>query len=364
MERPGDPQRYVVIEGNRRIVTLKVLENPDLIAGSAPKSIVTAMRSLNKEYQTNPITSVQCVVVNNREEGRHWIELRHTGENEGAGIVPWGADETARFRARTSGFEPHQQALNYLENKGYLAQELRAKVPSTSFRRLVGSPEVRVKLGLEVQDGHLCMLADEKDVAQALMYVVNDLATGQTKVKDIYTKAQRLAYATSLPANIAVTPTMQSGQGVDISTGNATKTKRAPAPRVPRLRDCLIPRDCTLNITELRIQHIESELRRLKIESFPNSVSVLFRVFVELSADAYIDRLKLSLPAKPVLRTKLDTIVSDLTTRQKMTKQQATPVRRALQKDSFLAPSMNYDAPICAQSIRLSFTGRSTDFLG
>jgi len=337
-----DLNRYVVLEGNRRLAALRALENPESLVDSVGKSLLADIRRLSREYQDNPIEQVPCLVVKDRDEARHWIELRHTGENEGAGIVSWGSDEAARFRARAGRLEPHSQALNFLEERGDLTPEARRQVPTTSFRRLIGTPEVRSKLGVEVHEGKLSLLADSRRVAKALLHVLNDLASGKTKVGDIYTKPQRVQYANQLPTEIVVTPTMQSGRGIPVgSSAGRAKGKPTGAPKLGRQRDKLIPRDCALNITNPRIRDIESELRRLSLTDYTNAVSVLFRVFIELSADAYIET---KLPAASIdakLATKLQDVTSDLVSRKKLTPQQAKPVRRACAKDSFLAPSVD-----------------------
>ena len=241
-----DLKRYVVVEGNRRLTALRALENPEFLVDAIPPGVLTQIRRLSKEYQNSPIESFPCVVVKDRDEARHWIELRHTGENEGAGIVRWGSDDAARYRARSGGLEAHSQALNFLEQRGDLRPDERRKVPATSFKRLIETPEVRAKLGIEVQEGKLKILADTKSVAKALLHVVKDLMSGKTKTGDIYTKEKRLQYADKLPKDIIVAPTLKSGQGIDISTGVAqTKTKQAIA-KIARLRDKLIPRDCVL----------------------------------------------------------------------------------------------------------------------
>ena len=338
-----DLKRYVVLEGNRRLTALRALENPEFLVDAVSSGIVSSIRRLSKQYQDAPIESMACVVVKDREEARHWIELRHTGENEGAGIVPWGSDDKARFRSRTGGLELHSQALNFLENRRDLTPETRRQVPVTSFKRLIETPEVRAKLGVESQSGTLALLADAKHIAKALMYVVKDLASGKTKVGDIYTKAQRVKYASDLPADVVVSSTLTTGHGVPVSSSGAVQVKsKTAAAKMGRHRDKLIPRDCALNINDPRLHDIERELRKLSLSDNPNAVSVLFRVFTELSADAYIDSKGLAgVTVNDHLHKKLQLVTNDLVNRKKMTAQQAKPVRRACAKDSFLAPSID-----------------------
>jgi len=344
----GGPARHVVLEGNRRLAALRALENPEsIVDGTSPK-LLKQLRKLSREYQHNPIETVQCIVVNNRDEARHWIELRHTGENAGAGVVPWGSDESARYRARVGTSEPHSQALDFLQRRGDLTPEVRRTVPATSFKRLIETPAVRAKLGVEIEKGILNFLADEKKIARALMHVVSDLASGTIKVGDIYTKHQRKDYADNLPKEIVVAPSAKSGHGMPATAGGTTTGKTGAGKRRPsKKRDRLIPGSCVLTIDDPRVREIEAELRKLSLETYTNAVSVTFRVFVELSADAYIEKTAVVIPLennksgeRERLDKKLTAVVNDLVTRNKLTSQQATPVRKACQKDSFLAPSV------------------------
>ena len=335
-----DLRRYIILEGNRRLTALKALENPEWLVGAMPPTSVDEMRSLARQYQENPIESLQCIVVADREEARHWMELRHTGgQNNGASVVPWGSDDAARFRARSGNFEFHTQALNLLEDAGQLTPAERRKVKATSLKRLLGTPEVRAKLGIESRDGKLAIVGDEKRVVKALKHVVNDLET--LKVKDIYTQDKRIAYADALPSSVVVPP-LGKGSTAVVVAGKRFVVVGKPITTSAPPRDKLIPSRFALNITEPRVQDIARELKKLSLSQYPNAVSVLFRVFVELSVDNYITTKKLSgIAVSDVLYKKIDGVCNDLVSRQKLTTQQAKPVRRAAAKDSFLAPSIN-----------------------
>jgi len=60
--------RFIVIEGNRRLVALKALDNPDTLADAVPQKILGEIRKLSKKYQEAPIDFVECIEVKDREE--------------------------------------------------------------------------------------------------------------------------------------------------------------------------------------------------------------------------------------------------------------------------------------------------------
>ncbi|MEO8378863.1 MAG: hypothetical protein ABI779_04285 [Acidobacteriota bacterium] len=345
MPQPGNAKRFVVLEGNRRLAALRALENPEAVAGAVTPSVLKQLRRLSKSYQDNPLETILSCVVADREEARHWIELRHTGENGGAGVVPWGSDESSRFRSRSSIAPPHSQALDFLQRRGDLSADRRSEVPATSFKRLIEAPAVRERLGLEIKDRVLYLLADQDRVAKALMHVVNELADGKIKVGDIYTKEQRQDYASRLPTSVVVKPTIKNGQGIPAASsgasGTPTSSSKTRSGKTPKKRDRMIPRDCVLSIPAGRVRDIEHELRKLSLSDHTNAISVLFRVFLELSVDTYIGTNTAGLSLDSALQKKMTACVTDLVQKKKLTAKQATPVHRACQKDSFLAPSVS-----------------------
>lgn len=343
MQQKDDLHRYIVLEGNRRLVALRALENPEWLGGVFPAPLLSKMREISRAYLMNPIESAQCLVVKDREEASHWIELRHSGgQLEGAGIVPWLADQAARFRARTIGLRLHSQILDMLERRGDLTPEQRAQIPTASLRRLLETPEIAARLGIDFRNGQLRLLASEAKVAKAVMQIIHDLTRTDKKklaTKDIYTKEQRIDYLNKLPSNLLLAKPTKKRKTVVA----ATPVKAKPVvvrPHAPR--DYLIPTDCVMAITEPKLLDIERELRALSLEHHTNAVSVLFRVFLELCCDSYITRNGLQSDIlKDKLSKRMTDVANDLVSRKQLSESQARPVRHAAAKDTYLAASVS-----------------------
>ena len=112
--------------------------------------------------------------------------------------------------------------------------------------------------------------------------------------------------------------------------------------RSSKPRSVLIPKDCAIRVTDERQRKIEWELRKLDLEQFTNSVGVMFRVFIELSCDSYIDHTPLPrIKERDTLAKKLKAVTEDLQSRAKLSGKQAIPVLKACEPDSLLAPSIN-----------------------
>ncbi|MFW9873905.1 MAG: hypothetical protein ACFFG0_12430 [Candidatus Thorarchaeota archaeon] len=346
-----DIDRYLTIEGNRRVATIKILENPELISGVVSTKIVDRFKKLSKKYLKSPIVSVNCILYESREEAEHWITLRHTGENKGAGIVKWGGAEIARFRERAGKKEPSLQILDFLEKEGALSKQTRNKVPITSLRRIIGTPYVRTKLGIDLIDGKIQTRYENDEIINGIKRIVEDLATGIKTVKDIYRKEDRIRYIDEISAHYLPNTTKPSTDfrplDSEIPSSEKENKKKIIQPSSYK-RPTLIPRGTALEIGDVRINNIYHELRKLKIDIFANAISVLFRVFLELSLDWYIIEKKLEVTKKTrtlkgadaidaTLRQKLLAVHDYMKDQRMLTKQQLSPVNRAAQKDSFFA---------------------------
>jgi hypothetical protein len=151
---PHEKERncFNVLEGNRRIVALKLLHNPDIV--KEHRLFHKKFKELNHKFKTNPINDIDCTVFDKPEEAYRWIKLRHTGENEGVGIVKWDAQQTARFDERMSG-KPSiaLQAIDFLKKSKFISTNIKSKLkdlPSTNLDRLLHDKGIQELLGITI----------------------------------------------------------------------------------------------------------------------------------------------------------------------------------------------------------------------
>jgi hypothetical protein len=305
----SNPGEYVVLEGNRRVVTLKALETPALVAPALDAKGQRELQRLSQRYAAHPIEVVRCAVFETEEEAVEWIFLRHDGQSGGKGLVQWGADEKDRFRARHGSQErsPAGQIIDFVDSQGLLSPQAQASTKGiiSNLQRMLSSKAIKEALGIDVQNGQVVMHFPTEEVAKSLTRVVEELRTEKTNVGHIYNAAKREEYAKSFDADSRPDSAARLSAPVPLGTdtgrrGNAKPKpgpKKPPKPLTPR--EALIPADCRLNIGTTRINLIYHELLRLKVADFANACAVLLRVFVELSVDEYIKSNSVPLTAKP-----------------------------------------------------------------
>lgn len=83
---PGDTEKYIVIEGNRRVSALKLLHNPELATISVNK-----IKEASELAEEKPV-KIPSIVFSNRDEILKYLGYRHI-----TGIKNWKALEKARY---------------------------------------------------------------------------------------------------------------------------------------------------------------------------------------------------------------------------------------------------------------------------
>ncbi|MDQ5821523.1 MAG: hypothetical protein M3540_08790 [Actinomycetota bacterium] len=344
-------KRYRVLEGNRRILALRALETPALISPVLSPALGRRLNELSAKYESDPLYTVTCTLFATEDEALHWIELRHTGMNQGVGLVEWGSDEKARFRERHAGKRnPSRQFIEFVEGAGELSDAARASNRKilTNVERLIETTYVREKLGIDVAQGELVGLFPAKELAKGMTRVVEDLKTGKITVPQLYHAHDRRKYIDSLPS--AALPKkstrLDSPALLDDLASGATEPrpvpKRKPRPRTPT-RTTVIPKTAQMDVALPRINRVYNELLSLNAEQYPNACSVMLRVFIELSVDHYISDRQLmtetNLRNTP-LGKRLKLVAEDLHKRSLIPMKLRRAVETAASSKTVLGPSL------------------------
>ncbi|MDR6153869.1 hypothetical protein QF021_001958 [Acidovorax delafieldii] len=346
---PGAGDRFIVVEGNRRTAVLRALRKPALLDSlpqtSALSGMVKKVRSLAVQASEQDLVSIDVAHFDSREEANVWIALKHTGENGGAGIVPWDGLQTARFRKGDAA----TSLLEYGKQQGWFTeQDINGNrpFPISTLARLVGDPDIRAVLGLELRHGQLSATVPSTELAKGVKRVVGDLLGDYWTVTKLKSKKDREGYAAQLPASARpslktqVEPWPVGHDAHQSKPANAEGVAKAISKPTSRLRTTLIPPSFIASINSPRINDIYRDLKRINVHTHPNACAVLLRVLIELSVDELIESKAVPVETQapkrssPTLADKINASVQWMRDNRMLTKQAAEGVRKHGGNDS------------------------------
>lgn len=327
---------YTVVDGNRRITALKLLETPSI---GHTDAIRRRYASLAHEVDADIPEVVQCIVAPSRQDCMPVLEAKHAGENEGVGRVSWGAQERARFESRykhAARHNPQLWALEVVRRTGDVDESLIERCPLTSLERLLKDRYVQQKIGITIEKGQVWREIEREEMLKPLARIVRDLGAQNIKVDDIKTKEDRADYIDGFgrkdKANLRkkiARRALETGRRTDVPARK--KTKATPSALA---RKNLVPKGTTINISESRIAAIFGELRDLNVDKFPNSVAVTFRVFLDTSISHYLERKLTAARKDEKLKNRAQRMLDDLEGRNLITRAQGKPFRTAISTDN------------------------------
>lgn len=312
-ETPGE---YVVWEGNRRVAALKLLDDPNRCHD---QGLYRRFAKTKNEAQAALPTEVECVVAPSNEEADRLIELRHQGPQDGIGTVPWDARQKERHQERLGKrgrYAFSHDVLDAIADR--LEADLRERVqgmefPISTLDRILKDTRARKFLGLSTEGGAPQRVFEEKETLKGLVKILLDLAEGRLPVRKVYTSDKIREYLDGFPKKNTPDPRTVLQEPVPLTAHegklhDASVAKARPRP-VAHERKRLIPAGVSYRIEDARLNVIYHELRRLDVETYRNAVSVLFRVFLELSVDFYLDSQAVKYFAHDKLASKIQKAV-------------------------------------------------------
>lgn len=310
---------YTVLEGNRRITALKLLEVPALASGT---SVYADFTKLAPRFAKNPIRQIRCVIMDTKDEAMPWIERRHSNGLDGRGQESWKPRGKANFEADygtrgKSGVRPSKAVLDLLDSK----KMLDSKVASALNRKTTTMDRVFRYSGFGDETGIRFNANGEisfdngnvRSGLKLLQMLVEDMAKKSWNVETVrYSTQQRdylrqfSSHAVTNPKPAPVNPTKPSGSTPATTPTSTTPAQPASGKRSPgkspkkntleRATLANTRRDLTFHINNQRLNRMYIEARKIKVEGFENSAGVLLRAFLEMSVENYLLRNHVPVP--------------------------------------------------------------------
>lgn len=223
---------FVVLEGNRRLCAIKLLNDPDL----APPELRASFQEAAKNWQ--PLKKISVISFRNKDDVKIWLDRLHGGELNGTGRRKWSSEQKQRASGNPKN-KLAQEILDYAQRAGFITAGQR-KGKLSIVQRFLGNPQMREALGIESSiDGGIQRFKKEADFQILLNEFITDLLpddSGKAKINTRANKGIILAYARGLAANKEVSGELS--EPVDLNpnadeSSNTTKTQKPNKPPKP-----------------------------------------------------------------------------------------------------------------------------------
>lgn len=308
--------RYIVVEGNRRLAALKALREPGLLEGSLERQMERLSRRV-----TDPqgIAKVPVTIAPSRRATDRQIAGRHIGTP----VLAWQAENRASFilDKLAEGYKNDElrdelgfslpdiqqarqtRAIADMARSLDLPEEVKAKLDNpraklfTTLERVFDSSVGRDYLKVEPDSDHgLRGTTTKNEFVRGFTKLVTDVALGRQSSRTLNTNDNIHAYFESWGSDERPANKRGSFVPADLIQGKSVASPRSkPEPATTQKKSkqvskTVLPRDFKVRFGSDRLIDIRRELTKLNREDFPNAGAVLLRVFFELAVIDYLQR--------------------------------------------------------------------------
>lgn len=290
----NDKKNWIVKEGNRRVLALKVLNNPN----EAPENRRATFHSIKQNAMKNAIpVKIKCLTAP-EDVIQEYVALRHLGAQGGVGLVVWDPRGQENYRASQGqklGYPQASALSKYLEDKGISAAK---KIPLSNLQRIIQSKHTINILDL-TWNKNKPIFKNEKWALIVLKEICLDFSERGKRVKDIYSIEKIESYINELISRPVVQNIPEVTRPTPRPAPSPMDPPLSPRGRTPKAawdRPGIFPRRKVHFIipdTEAKVKNIVAELSQLKVCNAPISVGVLLRTLIEISVKHYIKENKI-----------------------------------------------------------------------
>ena len=329
VRRSEDGSDFVVLEGNRRLSALKVLSNPDILAGTDLPS--AAQKSLAREssgFERSKVEPIRCVRFDTREEANDWIRRRHTGAVGGEGRITWKPLEIQRFSADYTTIDVIEfvgRNADYSAVEWNKAHAALGGQKSTNLTRLLESAAVQSHLGIRVEDepGRRTpsLESDPQWALRVLKRIIDDILVGTVNSRRLNRASDIEKYLAALPSDLQPSPSTtaarpQAFKDIDLTGTQAKPPQPKPTPKTrpaPRIRRTLAPKRHPFDTTKsTKLGMLLREASTLDTNKWPLSCAFVLRAIVELAVNDIVKVNSLPIVPQVGLAKKADAVLKYL----------------------------------------------------
>jgi len=358
--------KFIVLDGNRRIVSLKAMLSPSIAPSRYSHRIEKMM--IDKE----PIEDISVHVATSRDGAMEYLAAKHTKTTRKA----WSALRRAYFYyaqkekgqpiekliERYKGvdipsyikmYEMHNIALS-LKNT---SAEIKARTankrtfPISTLERFYSDSYVQKKLGIEFNKitGEAKVPAGE-DFDKVYSRVIADIVSGiATSRKELSKEIDRAKYLDSILAEVIDNKEISQKQKKEASAFKPAKETKK------REQVFLISKKIESTFDSPGIGRVLWELQNLDYRNFPNATADLLRTFLEITIKKYLEELyRLPDPKRNggyiFLNDVLQKIKADL---QAVSNHRLVQVVKEIEKNKWYLDSINHNPDVFAVGDRV-----------
>jgi hypothetical protein len=302
--------RFIVLEGNRRLAALKVLLQPDIISGS----LLSKFKKLTIDFDPK-ITEVPVAIAPNRVDAERVIANIHTKDyrrkwkplreayfykkkiNEGHSIQEltdlYGGVDVKRW---VTMIDMHHMAKSLdLESDLKKVVHNDRIFPITNLERMYDATEVRNFLGINIDSsGKVTGEIIKEEFEKGFKKIVEDVAAGEIDSRSMRNSSRRKKYLKKLPDEYIpdksekgfFTADSFSEEQIefDKEEHESKYQKKKHSRRTPK---GLIPAGISFNLDNSSLHDLFKELKKIPVKDCPTAAAILFRSFLQKSLHQY-----------------------------------------------------------------------------
>lgn len=348
--------RLIVLEGNRRLIAYKLLSNPNLTSDSSLKDFFNRLKG---RIDIDDNLLLECLVTENIEQGLRYIDRKHANGNYEIG---WGDTERAHYNARRGNAKKNElfkiaiaKIIKELDIPEEMKEEVLGHGNVTNFYRIIESSPAWDLFGFELEDNGNLRIKD-KDFNEKLKVIIlnvlqkKDLDGKPIDSRSLNKNLEKEQYLKSIQVDDfkKVEKEIEQSKVKNIFGEESVVIGKNDGKRSnPKstLRSYLIPKTCTfsINIAEPKINNSYCELKNDLLlddsrKAVPNAVGVLFRVFLEISIDYFLEKEGEAINPETKLAGKITKIADYMEQKGIATTKQLGNIRKvAIAKTSILS---------------------------